>query len=165
LPTTAASLPRLIALAALAVTAPVLAQRPAAAPKVTQPAQVPALSSPLVVEGAWVRALPGASVGAAYMTLRNVSSHPVTVLAIESPLAAQAMIHETKVENGQSRMRPHEEVLVDAGQSVKLAPGGLHVMLHGLPPLSVGQSVPLTIILEDGRKVQVAATVRPLTAR
>jgi copper(I)-binding protein len=75
------------------------------------------------------------------------------------------MIHETKTESGQSRMRPHEQLVVPPGQTVKLEPGGLHVMLHGLTqPVAVGQSVPLVLLLDGGSKVQVAAVVRPLNA-
>src|SRR5205814_8434267 len=41
--------------------------------------------------------LPGADIAAAYLTLRNVSSTPVTVTAVASPVAGHAMIHETSV--------------------------------------------------------------------
>jgi periplasmic copper chaperone A len=76
-----------------------------------------------------------------------------------------AMLHETTVQQGQSRMRPREQLVIAAGQTVKLEPGGLHVMLHGLTqPLSVGQTVPLVITLSGGTTLQVAAIVRPLSA-
>jgi periplasmic copper chaperone A len=62
-------------------------------------------------------------------------------------------------------MRPHEHLLVPAGQAVQLAPGGLHIMLHGMKQsAAVGQTIPLTLVLADGVKVPVAARVRPLTA-
>lgn len=120
---------------------------------------------PLVAQNAWVRAIPGADTAAAYLTLRNVSSNPVTVLGVESPLAGHAMIHETTVQGGQSRMRPHEQLVVAPGMTVKFEPGGLHVMLHDLKqPLSVGQTVPLVITLAGGGTLQVTAAVRPLSA-
>ena len=120
---------------------------------------------PLVARNAWVRAIPGADTAAAYLTLRNVSSNPVTVLGVESPLAGHAMIHETTVQGGQSRMRPHEQLVVAPGMTVKFEPGGLHVMLHDLKqPLSVGQIVPLVITLAGGGTLQVTAAVRPLSA-
>ena len=118
---------------------------------------------PLVVQNAWVRATPGTDVAAAYLTLRNVSSVAITVAGIESPMAGHAMIHETTTQNGQSRMRPHEQLVVAPGSTVKLEPGGLHVMLHDLKqPLTVGQTVPLTIKLSGAPPLQVTATVRPL---
>jgi periplasmic copper chaperone A len=119
----------------------------------------------LVVENAWVRATPGADIAAAYLTLRNVSATTVTVTGVESPIAGHAMIHETKVEGGLSKMRPHEQLVIAPGATVKLEPGGLHVMLHDLKqPLTVGQTVPLVILLAGGGSVQVTAAVRPLGA-
>jgi copper(I)-binding protein len=124
-------------------------------------AQAPAL----ILQDAWAREVPGSDVAAVYLTLRNPSTKSITVVGAESPVASHAMIHETKTENGQSRMRPHEQLVIAPGQTVKLEPGGLHVMLHGLTrPVAVGQSVPLVLLLADGSKLQVAAPVRPLNA-
>ena len=69
-----------------------------------------AAQTTLIAQNAWVRATPGADIAAAYLTLRNVSTTAVTVTGVESPIAAHAMIHETKVEGGQSKMRPHEQL-------------------------------------------------------
>jgi copper(I)-binding protein len=124
-----------------------------------------AAQTTLVAQNAWVRATPGADIAAAYLTLRNVGTTAVTVTGVESPIAAHAMIHETKVEGGQSKMRPHEQLLIAPGATVKLEPGGLHVMLHDLKhPLTAGQTVPLVILLAGGGSVQVSAAVRPLGA-
>jgi copper(I)-binding protein len=124
-----------------------------------------AQAPPLVAQNAWVRATPGADMAAAYLTLRNVSSNPVTVTGLQSPIAGHAMIHETTVQNGQTRMRPHEQLVVAPGKTVKFEPGGLHVMLHDLKqPLTVGQAVPLVITLAGGGTLQVNAVLRPLSA-
>ena len=125
-------------------------------------AQTPAL----IVLDAWTRQVPGSDVAAAYLTLRNPTKQPVTIVSIESPLAEHAMIHETKTVGGQSQMRPHEQLVIAPGQTVKFEPGGLHVMLMGLAqPVAVGKSFPLVLLLADGTKVQVAAVVRPLSAQ
>jgi copper(I)-binding protein len=130
---------------------------------VTSPAAVQA--APLLVLDAWVRATPGSDMAAAYLTLHNTSSTAVTVIGIQSPLAGHAMIHETTVEGGLSKMRPHEQLVVAQGATLKLQPGGLHVMLHDLKqPLAVGNQVPLVILLAGGGTVQVSAMVRPLSA-
>jgi len=127
---------------------------------------VMAQPSALIVKDAWVREVPGSDVAAVYLTLRNPSTQPISIVGVESSVASHAMIHETKTESGQSRMRPHEQLLVPPGRTVKLEPGGLHVMLHGVTqPTPVGQSVPLSLVLADGHKVQVAAVVRPLNAQ
>ena len=119
----------------------------------------------LVVQDAWVRAIPGSSTAAAYLTLRNTGASAVTVTGIQTSVAGHAMIHETSVQGGQSRMRPHELLVVAPGATLKLAPGGLHVMLEDLKqPLAVGENVPLVLSLAGGGTVQVTAAVRPLGA-
>ena len=125
-------------------------------------AQAPAL----IVQEAWTRAVPGSDVAAVYLTLHNPTTKPITIVSVESSVASHVMIHETQTESGQSRMRPHEQLVVPPGQTIRLEPGGLHVMLHGLTQkVVVGQSVPLVLLLADGAKVQVAAPVRPLSAQ
>jgi len=112
-----------------------------------------------------VRATPGADIAAAYMTLRNTGKASITVAGVESPVAGHAMIHETKLEGGQSKMRPHEQLVIAPGATVKLQPGGLHVMMHDLKqPLTVGGKVPLVIQLSGGGTVAATAVVRPLSA-
>jgi copper(I)-binding protein len=125
-----------------------------------------AQTPPLIVQDAWARATtPGADIAAVYLTLRNVSKGPVTVTGVRSSVAQGAMIHETTVQGGQSRMRPHEQLLIAAGETLRLLPGGLHVMLHGLThPLVAGQSVPVDLIVAGAATVHVVATVRPLSA-
>ena len=118
---------------------------------------------PLSVQDAWIRATPGVDVAAAYLTLHNSGTQPVVVTGVRSPAAAAAMIHETTLVNGQSTMRPHEPLRIAAGETVRFAPGGLHIMLHMLKrPLAAGDEVPLTLLLERGASVTLTARVRAL---
>jgi len=122
-------------------------------------AQSPALTA----RDAWIRATPGSDVAAAYLTLHNSAAQPVEVVDVRTPLAAQAMIHETTVNNGQSTMRPRQPLRIAGGATVRLAPGGLHIMLHGLTrPLNPGDEVPLVLTLAGGATVAVTAHVRAL---
>ncbi len=127
------------------------------------PALAATAQPPLHAEDAWIRATPGVDVAAAYLTLHNSGSQPVVVTGVRSPVAAAAMIHETALINGQSTMRPHEPLRIAAGETVRFAPGGLHIMLHMLNrPLASGEDVPLTLLLEGGAPVTVIARVRAL---
>ena len=128
-------------------------------PAVTSAAPSPALSA----QDAWVRATPGVDVAAAYLTLHNGGTRPVVVKGVSSPAAGAAMIHETTLVNGQSTMRAHEPLTIGAGETVRFAPGGLHIMLHMLKrPLAPGDEVPLVLLLEDGASLTVMARVRAL---
>jgi copper(I)-binding protein len=124
-----------------------------------------AAAPPLTATDAWVRATPGVDVAAAYMTLHNGGTQPLRIVGVRSAAAGHAMIHETRLENGQSIMRAHEPLDIAPGATVKLAPDGLHVMLVALAhPLAVGEQVPLELLLEGGARVAVSARVRPLNA-
>jgi len=112
-----------------------------------------------------VRVTPGAEVAAAYLTLHNGGTAPVSIVGVRSPLAGMAMIHETRLVGTRSTMRAREELLVAPGETVRFAPGGLHVMLQDLSQaLKAGDEVPLVLILKDGGSLAVAARVRPLAS-
>ena len=120
----------------------------------------------LTVSGAWLRWVPGTQVASAYFELRNDGKRTVAVTAVESPAAEHAMLHESFIENGQSRMRHVEKIEIAPARTVRLEPGGLHVMLHGLREgIAVGQSVPLTLTLSTGENLRFTAEVRPLGAQ
>ena len=117
----------------------------------------------LGAQDAWIRAIPGSDVAAAYLTLHNSGTQPLFVVGVRSPRAQQAMIHETTLANGQSSMRARERLRVGPGETLRLAPGGLHIMLHLLTgPLAPGEEVPLQLLLEGGATVAVRARVRAL---
>ena len=103
------------------------------------------------IEGAWARAtVPGQEVGAAYMRL--TSQGDLTLIKVESPAADFVEIHKMSMNNGTMEMRMLEELKLPAGQTVKLEPGGFHLMLIDLKkPLQDGASVDFTLHLKDGK--------------
>jgi copper(I)-binding protein len=122
-----------------------------------------AASPALSAQDAWIRATPGVDVAAAYLTLHNGGTQPVVVSGVRSVDAAAAMIHATTLVNGQSMMRPYE-LRIAPGETVRLAPGGVHIMLQGLKrPLAAGNEVPLVLLLQGGGSLAVTARVRALT--
>lgn len=92
------------------------------------------------------------------------------LVAASSPVAGVVEIHEMSMEGSTMRMRALPSGLVlPAGQTVELKPGGYHVMLMDLKqPLKDGDSVPVTLVIEgkDGKRetVELKAPVRPLGA-
>jgi copper(I)-binding protein len=116
----------------------------------------------LSVEDAWVRAAPpGVRASAAYMTIRNDGDAARSVVGVASAQFARASLHETRMEDGMARMRPVSTVEIRPGDSVTLAPGGLHVMLEDpARPLAAGEQASLTLRLDDGSALEVTAEVR-----
>jgi len=98
---------------------------------------------------AWVRASnPGQSVGAAYVTLS--SAQDVTLVYAETERAGTVEMHSMTMQSGVMKMRSMEELPVPAGKPVKLAPGGLHLMLFELPtPFKAGEQVKFRLCFKD----------------
>jgi periplasmic copper chaperone A len=118
----------------------------------------------LAVTNAWIRAVPGSDVAAAYFTASNTGTSPALIVGIRSPVATGAMIHETTLVGTTSTMRPREQLSLAPGQTVHLAPGGMHVMLTGLKQaLTPGAQVPLVLQLAGGGDITVIARVRALS--
>ena len=123
--------------------------------------QTPALA----VQDAWIRATPGVDVAAVYLTLHNTSKHAIVVVGARSPVASMAMIHESALINGQSTMRAAPSVRIEPRATVQFAPGGLHIMLHGLNRSLAPQDEWLVLLLEGGGTLDFTARVRPLNAQ
>ena len=106
--------------------------------------------SALTIDGAWVRAMPPTQkMTAAYGTLTNTSEAPITLSGVKSTLG-DASLHETTVEDGQSRMRSVSELQLAPGESAELAPGGMHIMLMGLSRAPrEGEAIELCLELGD----------------
>ena len=84
----------------------------------------------LRIADAWIKHLPPTvPVRAGYMTLTNDGDANVSVVAARSAAFASVEIHETLAKDGMMQMQHIETLDVAAGATVKLAPGGLHMML------------------------------------
>lgn len=97
----------------------------------------------------WVRGtVPGQTVTGAFMTLRT--GQRKRLVAVRSPLAETVEIHEMSMAGDVMSMRAIPTLDLPAGQTVTLAPGGLHIMLFGLrSPLKPGALVPLDLVFQD----------------
>lgn len=119
----------------------------------------------LSVADAWSMATPsGAAVAAGYMTIQNSTDAPVRLVSGETSAAERVEVHTMSMDGSVMKMRPVEGGLeVPAGGAVELKPGGLHLMLIGLKaPLSEGGSVPLTLIFDNGMRVEAPLSVRAM---
>lgn len=101
------------------------------------------------VANAWARATaPGQTTASAYVEL--TSDTQAALVAAGSPLAARAELHSMSMDGGIMRMRALPRVELPAGQTVKLAPGGLHIMLLELKqPLKAGDKVPMVLTVQS----------------
>ena len=112
------------------------------------------------VENAWARAtVPGQKTGSVYVNL--TSSADATVIGAGSPLAESAELHSASMDGGVMRMRALPRIALPAGKTVKLAPGGMHVMLVNLrQPLKAGEVVQVTLSVQSAAKSLTKLTLQ-----
>ena len=72
---------------------------------------------------------------AMYLTIINSGDAEDELIAVSTPVAGIAEIHRTVDDDGTMRMEKVESVTIPAGATVRLAPGGYHVMLMELKDL------------------------------
>jgi copper(I)-binding protein len=119
----------------------------------------------LEITDPWIRAsVPGQTNGAAYLEIKNTNPQPAAIVAAASDRAPRIELHSVSREGGMARMREVEKIDIPANGTVKLAPGGFHIMFIGLTqPFKDGETVSIQLTLNNGQSVVVPFLVRPAT--
>jgi copper(I)-binding protein len=122
------------------------------------------------VSEAWARATPAhAHMGAIYLNLLAATGDRLLQASVPHSVSGEAQLHETVVQHDSSgggdtmKMRQVSSIELPAGQTIRLEPGGFHVMLidlkHGL---KAGDKLSLTLRFERAGTRKVTAEVRGL---
>jgi copper(I)-binding protein len=122
----------------------------------------------LAISQAWSRATPGgAKIGGGYLTIENKGAAPDRLIGGSADIAGKVEVHEMAMNNGVMTMRPLDKGLaIEPGKTVKLAPGGYHLMLSDLKnPLKKGDKVPVTLEFEKAGKVTISLDVQGVGAQ
>jgi hypothetical protein len=123
----------------------------------------PVLADGVKVENAWIREpAPGQAVVGGFMHL--TSDRDASLIQATSPAVGKVELHEMSMQGDVMQMREVKQIDLPKGKTVKLEPGGLHLMLYQpKKPLKAGDKVPLTLMIKSGgkvEKVEAAAEVR-----
>jgi copper(I)-binding protein len=122
----------------------------------------------LVISQAWSRATPGgAKIGGGYLTIENKGSAPDRLIGGTWDANAKVEVHEMATRDGVMTMRPLDQGLtIEPGKTVRLAPGGIHLMLFDLKgPFKQGDKVPVTLEFERAGKVTFSLDVQGIGAQ
>ncbi|WP_093734490.1 copper chaperone PCu(A)C [Sulfitobacter litoralis] len=114
----------------------------------------------VTISDGWARASILASrPAAAYLTLR--SDEDDQLIGITTPIAGHVTVHGVETDaNGVSRMSAIEALKLPSGETVTLAPGGMHLMLIALTEkLEEGTVLPLTLTFASGAKIEISVPV------
>jgi copper(I)-binding protein len=120
----------------------------------------------VVVEGAWVGEVPPSSpVAAAYMTIKNEGNADDKLISVTSSISGSTMIHQTTIdEQSVARMEMVDALVIPAGKSVVLKPGGTHIMLMDLKePVTGKEKIELDLKFENAGDMKVEAPVKKLS--
>lgn len=122
-------------------------------------AQKLVLEETVALEGGWAKSAEEGSMTGLFGTLRNGGSTDLTVERLESEAARTVELHE--VPEGGTMRRIEEPVVIPAGGSFELAPGGNHIMLMQLTrELRAGDNVTVTAHFTDGSTATLLALVK-----
>ena len=104
----------------------------------------------------------GMSSSAAYLKITNNSVSDDRLIAAKAAIAQRVEIHSMELDQGVMRMRAvHGGLVIAAGHSVTLAPGGLHIMLMGLTTdLAPGTQHEMILVFEKAGDIELSATVK-----
>lgn len=118
----------------------------------------------LEVRDPWVREPnPGRPVGAAFMTISNNGDATIRIIGASSKAAEVVEIHEMKTVDGVMKMRMIESLEIPANSTVKLEPGGYHLMLIRLTgAMKEGDEVEIELKVEGGETLKVKAPVKKM---
>ena len=101
----------------------------------------------------------GQATGAGYLKLANKGADD-RLLSARAAVSASAELHSMSMDGDVMRMRQVDAIVLPAGKSVELKPGGFHLMFVGLKaPLKEGDKFPLTLKFEKAGEVEVTVNV------
>ncbi len=121
------------------------------------------INTPIQIIDVWTRPYKAEKgiTTAIYLTLDNRNEAPTALVGAQISLADTVEIHQSTIENGVMRMRPVPSVEIPGRSTITFQPGGNHLMVKGLElNLAEGDSLRLTLLFNDKRKVRATADVR-----
>ncbi len=105
---------------------------------------------------------PGMTATGGYLTIHNHTGQADRLLGVAADFAAKAEIHTMLHENGVMKMRALPDgIEIPAGGMVRLAPGGVHLMLMGLTKtMEPGASLEVELTFASGMILRLPAHVK-----
>lgn len=106
---------------------------------------------------------PGAQTAVVYLTIENGTGQDDRLVSASSDRCGTIELHATQFdENRIMRMRLAEPELLEirSGETMEMAPGGLHVMCIDLPtPFEAGEELDLTVTLETAGDFEITTVI------
>ena len=126
----------------------------------------PVFSSSLMIEGAFARASLGhGKNSAAYLSIRNHASKDDYLIDVKTNVAAMTSLHNHINDKGIMKMRAVKQIVIPRDGSIRLQPGGFHIMLMGLKkPLVEGDKFDLKLVFKNAGNIMCSVIVKKVHA-
>jgi periplasmic copper chaperone A len=116
--------------------------------------ETPPAAHAMQISDARVRAvIPGQDKTVGYFTARNNGDEALVLIGARSDAVRAIEMHVTLRDGDMARMRRLDEVVIEAGETVRFEPGGRHLMLFGATELET--PVEIVLLQRDGAEVAV----------
>ena len=110
---------------------------------------------------AWGLPAPMGMTGGVYVTIENGTDQTQQLIGATTDAAASVEIHQTQITNDIASMKPFDSIDIAAGETLKIAPRGYHLMLVNLKrDLSWADSFPITLNFTSGEQISVDVTIQ-----
>lgn len=133
-----------------------------AMPAMEEPTPVVAQAETAVeIRSAWMRPHPqGRDVTAAYFAASLTEGSEDLLVSARIDGAERAELHtHTMSEDGVMQMREVGPQVLGEGELLVFAPGGLHLMVFGLPTVTEGETVSGTLVFQNAGEIAVTFAV------
>ena len=123
---------------------------------------IPTLSrADLALEDAWIQNLPPTvPLRAGYLTITNSNDEAVQVIGLRGDGFSSIEIHRSVMKDGTMRMESVPRLVIEAGQTLRFEPGGLHLMMYPEQPTRPGDEYRIVIEFDDGSTREIYMQVR-----
>lgn len=117
---------------------------------------------PLVASDVNIAApIPGKTMGAGYLSITNNTDDMISITRVESTHFESVQIHESVLEDGIAKMHRLDALTIPAHSTVKLEPGGKHLML--MRPTGTSNQISLSFLSAETLLLSVTATLTTRT--
>lgn len=115
-----------------------------------------------ITDSAVRQPLPGRTVSVGYLSIKNTEVTSIRLVKASSKQFGNIELHNHTMVNGMMQMQRLQDIEIQPGETVKLQPGGLHLMMfRPVTTLQLGEEVAIDLHWSDGTvqtyKTQVVA--------
>lgn len=121
-------------------------------------------ASGVSVENGHVReTIPGTKVSSAYMDITNKGDKDIKLVKVTGAVSDRIEIHEHAHVNGMMKMQQIKSLNLATGETVKLKPGGYHIMIFDLKQaLKSGEKASFVFYFSDDSKQEVELPIESI---